>query len=259
MAVRYPGQSIVFGPNRLTANELNRTGEAVERAERSRLGYRNRDSASEHLTWWVWVRNDTGADRHRFETVSLGQPIMDLELDGSVDPILSAIALDTTKAPAILIDEIASGEFGRACGYGCALALVEAGSSSYGTPNASYTLDPAGSGPFRLLAPPSETEQTLVPVLWAGGTRRDIEFTIDTVETRSGGDFDGLRVATVTVYLSSDQGLVGETEVEVVDHSGCLLDESDEALEGRWGWASERYGPGAITLHFSIDGLCCPP
>lgn len=271
MVFRYPGNSILFGPNRLTANELNRTSEQVERAERSRLGLKNRDSEPEYLTWWVWVRNDTGADRKRFECVSLAAPVMDLELDGSVDLILSATLSSPTKTPAILIDEIANGEVGKAVAYGCALALVEAGTTThgYGVPNTSSTLDPADSGPFKLLAPPSASAQTLVPVLWTGGSqaKRGINFIIDSVTTATTGHYTGLKVATVTIETAEDAALIGEV-TEVVDHLKCLFDEANAALVDRRGTAIEEYAisldaglpPGTITpLHFSAKGLCCPP
>jgi hypothetical protein len=267
VAFRYPGQSILFGPNRITANELNRTSEQVERAERSRLGLKNRGSEPEYLTWWVWVRNDTGADRKRFECVSLAAPIMDLELDGSVDMILSAELSDPTKTPAILIDEIADGELGRAVGYGCALALVEAGSGQYAVPNGSSTLDPADSGPFKLIGAADESAQSLVPVLWTGGSqaKRDIEYTIESIEVPSSGHYTGLVVATVTVTESGDASLIGETK-EVVDHAGCVFDLPEGDLIGVHGWGTERYAisldstlpPGTITpLHFSADDRCC--
>lgn len=271
MAFRYPGNSILFGQNRLTANELNRTSEQVERAERSRLGLKNRGSEPEYLTWWVWVKNDTGADRKRFECVSLAAPIMDLELDGSVDMILSATLSDPFGTPAILIDEIADGEVGKAVAYGCALALVEAGTTThgYGVPNTTSTLDPATSGPFKLLASPSATVQKLVPVLWVGGSqaKRGINFVIESVTTAVSGHYTGLKVATVTIETAEDASLIGE-ETFVVDHLGCLFDESNAALVDRAGTAIEEYAisldsglpPGTITpLHFSAKGLCCPP
>ncbi len=265
---RYPRQSITQGPNRLSANELNRSRDTVKRSERTRLGTKDLGSTSEHLTWWVWVRNDTGAARHRFETVSLSNPIMDLETDGSVDLVLSAILSDPDKTPAILIDEIASGELGRAIAYGCALALVDAGDTShkYAKPTTSSTLETAASGPFLLLAPPSVSASTLAPVLWTGqAAKRDIEYEIQSIDTPTSGHYTGLVVATVKVTESTDESLIGET-LEVVDHAKCVFDLDEEDLADVHGWATERYATSldatlpadTITpLHFSADDRCC--
>lgn len=266
MVWRYSGQRA-----RLSANELNRTSAAVQRVERSKLGTKDLGSVREHLTWWCWVKNDTGADRSRFECVSLADPIFDSELDGSVDLLFSAIASDPDKTPAILIDDIADGEFGRAVCYGLAEALVDGSAITYkyAKPTTSNTLEPAKSGPFKLLKAPHASSQKLLPVLWVGtATNVNITYTIDSLDTPSTGPFTGLNVATVTIKGTSPSipELIG-TSAEVVDHAGCLFDETEEALIDRFGWAVEMvylsleagHTTELTDPHWDASGLCCPP
>lgn len=254
---------------RLSANELNRTGLAVERVERSRLGTKDLDSVREHLTWWCWVRNDTGADRKRFECVSLGDPLYDSELDGSVDLLFKAEESDPAKTPAILIDDIADGEYGRAVCYGLAEALVEGGdiTHKYAKPTTSNTLEPSASGPFRLLKAPDASAQKLLPVLWVGAaTGANITFEIQSLDEAVSGPYTGLVIGTVTVRGTSPTipELIGTT-VEVVDHSQCIFDEPEESMIGRRGWAVEMvylsleagHTDELTDPHWDASGLCC--
>lgn len=242
---------------------------AVERVERSRLGTKDLDSVREHLTWWCSVRNDTGADRKRFETVSLGDPLYDSELDGSVDLLFKAEVSDPAKTPAILIDDIADGEYGRAVCYGLAEALVDAGdiTHKFAKPTTSNTLEPAKSGPFRLLKAPDASAQKLLPVLWVGAaTNTSITYTIDSIEVAVSGPYTGLTVATVTIKgtTPSIPELIGTT-VEVVDHSGCIFDLTEERLIGLFGWATERvymsleagHTTELTDPHWDADNRCC--
>lgn len=265
MVWRYPKQRA-----RLSANELNRTSAAVQRVERSQLGTKDLGSVREHLTWWCSVKNNTGADRKRFETVALADPIFPSELDGSVDLLFSAIASDPDKTPAILIDDIADGEFGRAVCYGLAEALVDGGDITfkYAKPTTSNTLEPAKSGPFKLLKAPDASSQKLLPVLWVGAPSgaRDITYTIDSIAVASSGPYTGLTIATVTIQgtTPSIPELIG-TSQEVVDHSGCVFDIAEADLVDVFGWATERvyksleagHTDELTDPHWDADDRCC--
>src|SRR5690606_6233386 len=100
-----------------------------------------------------------------------------------------------------------------------------------------------------------------------------IKFVITSVTTvsNSSSPFNGYRELTVTVtdpncaaaYLYGESVIVHDTDDQ------CLTaDESDEDLEGRYGWAfkgvstdkSSGATEGDLTpCHFVLMGLCCPP
>lgn len=119
--------------------------------------------------------------------------------------------------------------------------------------------------PLREMARP----EWFYPMPGGGGGESEIEFTITSVTTAgSGSPYNGLKVATVDIEGASCNlsSLIG-TSVDVVDHSGCILNEDDAELVGRWGWADKKVflslasgaGPGELTpCHYSIKGLCCP-
>lgn len=107
-------------------------------------------------------------------------------------------------------------------------------------------------------------------ILHAGSVANGkIEYTIDSVITAStNSPHNGKKVATVTIEVATcgRENLIG-TSTEVVDNSGCLFNEENSALVGRYGWAhwavakdtSEGAGPNDRTpCHWSADGLCCP-
>ena len=123
----------------------------------------------EPQTIWVWLRNDSGNDRERYECMSLDDPIFGLDLDGSVDLMFKAIASDPAKTPVILIEPIANGEMGRGIIHGLALAKVGSGAvtATNATPGTNQ-LTP-GSGSIKLLAKPDAAVDTLLPVLLGAG------------------------------------------------------------------------------------------
>lgn len=141
----------------------------------------------------VLVRNDTGADLDRYDCISLGAPLWTLENDGSVDLIFAGEDADPDKPAAILTEPIAhdatNKRFGRAWIYGLAYAAVGPAAA---ITDLTAAPDPAnarlapGSGNVQLLAAPSTTVETLLPVLLgAGGGTQHFLFTL--TGTISGG------------------------------------------------------------------------
>lgn len=69
---------------------------------------------------------------------------------------------------------------------------------------------------------------------------------------------DENKFAAVTVMGAQASSLVGQ-EVTCYDEVGCLLaDEDNSELEGRRGWATDMVSSEMPSMHFVIDGLCCP-
>ena len=149
MVWRYPGQRAG-----LSANELNRTNAAVERVERSRLGLAELTAPEDQQSHWVWIRNDSGADRERFDCMSLGDPIFEMLDDGTVDLLFEGLTAAADKTPAILLEPIADGEMGKAVIHGLALARVGSGSTSErtATPDSEVKLLPVLLGSGSVLA-----------------------------------------------------------------------------------------------------------
>lgn len=81
------------------------------------------------------------------------------------------------------------------------------------------------------------------------------------------GPYTGKQVGTITVKVAScSEGELINTDVEVVDWSGCVFDLPFEDLEGVWVWASkgvaESQDPeaeaGELTpCHWTADDRCC--
>jgi hypothetical protein len=180
MAYRYAGQRA-----RLSAAELNRfnaTANARQLHQRGPMPSNIREDAPQSL--WVWIRNDSGSDRSRFDCMALGDPIFDLNLDGSVDLLFGADTVaDSTDTPAILIDSVADGSFGRAVINGMALAKVKAASSVsdlFAEPDTGSQLAAVSTGSIQLLAAPSTSAATLLPVLVGVGATSSTEILFKT-------------------------------------------------------------------------------
>lgn len=81
------------------------------------------------------------------------------------------------------------------------------------------------------------------------------------------GPYTGKQVATIEVKVAPcDEGTLIDTEVEVVDWSGCVFDLDFEDMEGVWVWASEGVAlsleagaeEGELTpCHWTADDRCC--
>ena len=220
------------------------------------------------LSWPVWVRNDTGRDCWRFETLALGEPVIPLETDGSVDIFFKGLETDGTKRAVILLDDIGQDEFGKGFVSDKALALVSPGDVTLRRAkphDGQYRLIPDSEGELVLLAPPSATEITLLPVLWAatGGGTDSIQGTLTSLTTATTGPYTGLKIAEITVEVAPcARDIIGDT-VEVVDHSGCILDQSEADLMGIWIWAEEgiaidQTDPDTRTpCHWTAANRCC--
>lgn len=107
------------------------------------------------------------------------------------------------------------------------------------------------------------------PIASGGGSQ--IQGPITAVRNAGTGDdlpYTGKKIATMTVEVApcNRASLIG-TSVEVVDHSGCVLDLTNEELIGLWMFASEGIAesneggvdPGTLTpCHWVADDRCCP-
>ena len=124
----------------------------------------------------VLVRNDSGEDLARYDTARLGDPLYELQADGSVDLIFKLLKADAAKPPVVLAEPIADTRFGRVWIYGLAYAFVGPGSASISTAKSDPTnnrLTPDASGSVRLLAPPNASTEKLLPVLVGGSSPLD--------------------------------------------------------------------------------------
>lgn len=123
---------------------------------------------------WVWGKNTTGSDRTRFDCMSLGSLVFNLETNAQQDLVFELAVADANKPPAILLEPIANGQYGRVCISGVCFAKVATAASTtllYGTPSASgHNLSAGASGPAKLLAAPSASAETLRPVLIPSNT-----------------------------------------------------------------------------------------
>ncbi|MCA9132941.1 MAG: hypothetical protein KDA45_07290, partial [Planctomycetales bacterium] len=154
MTYRYAGQR-----PRLSAAELNRQNETADRAAFDRRGLLERVIPDDQQSHWVWLRNDSGEDRLRFDCMALGEPLFDLTDDGTVDLLFSADTADADKTPVILLEPIADGDLGKGVIQGLAIARVGPGdtSSRLASPDGdNHWLSP-GEGPVKLLAAPTES------------------------------------------------------------------------------------------------------
>jgi hypothetical protein len=116
----------------------------------------------------------------------------------------------------------------------------------------------------------AEIDWPTLPRIFGGGGGAKIQYVIDSLRTASSGadlPYFGLKIATVTVQVApcEQPELIG-TQVDVVDHSGCVFDLDGADLEGVWGWASQGIAlsrdagaeEGALTpCHWAADDRCC--
>ena len=98
-----------------------------------------------------------------------------------------------------------------------------------------------------------------------GGTRK-IQGILIALEVGT-GPYTGKQVATITIKVApcADGSLI-DTDVDVVDWSGCVFDLDFADLDGVWVWASEGVAlsldpgadPGELTpCHWTADDRCC--
>lgn len=96
-----------------------------------------------------------------------------------------------------------------------------------------------------------------------------IEYTIDSLTTKSSGPYIGLIAATVTIrgVICGKGASLINTSAEVIDHSGCIFDEED--MTGYTGWAATNMEylsldpaaeEGELTpCHNAAINRCCGP
>lgn len=111
------------------------------------------------------VKNTSGSDRSAFECMSIDGLSYDLETTGESDVLFKLITADPAKAPAVLIEPIASGAIGRAVLDGLAIAKVGGGSGLTGTPDATNHRIAPGAGKIKLLSSPHASDVRLLPVI----------------------------------------------------------------------------------------------
>ena len=118
---------------------------------------------------WVFVKNTSGADRDRYDCMSLGDLVFNVETNAQQDVIFEAKTAASDKTAIILLESIANNRIGRAAIFGPTLAKVAVASSTSlmaAEPNASgHNLTASASGSIRLLASPSTSVVTLRPVI----------------------------------------------------------------------------------------------
>jgi hypothetical protein len=231
MAYRYAGQRA-----RLSAAELNRfnaTANARQLHQRGPMPSNIREDAPQSL--WVWVRNDSGSDRSRFDCMALGDPIFDLNMDGSVDLLFGADTVaDSTDTPAILIDSVADGSFGRAVINGMALAKVKAASSVsdlFAEPDTGSQLAAVSSGSIQLLAAPSTSAATLLPVLVGVG---------------------GLAGSSTAVFLSHSSGIAARSGA-TLGSASCVMYSVSGGTRATTGNSFTVYNDFTTAIAGSVD------
>lgn len=92
-----------------------------------------------------------------------------------------------------------------------------------------------------------------------------VEYTIDSLTTKSSGPYIGLVAATVTIrgVICGQGASLIDTPAEVIDHSGCIFDEAD--MTGYTGWAATNMeynsldGSGLTPCHNAAINRCCGP
>lgn len=117
----------------------------------------------------VRVKNVSGSDRDRFDCMSLGDTVIELETNAQQDLWFEADTADPDETPVILQEPIADGLVGVGRIFGVTLAKIATASATSlrsATPNASnHNLDAGVSGPIGILSSPSASAASLRPVL----------------------------------------------------------------------------------------------
>jgi len=97
-----------------------------------------------------------------------------------------------------------------------------------------------------------------------------IEYTIDSLDDKISGPYTGLIAATATVrgVICGRGAALINTQVEVIDHSGCIFDVAGEMV-GYTGWAVSNMeywsldytdAEGDMTpCHYAAFNRCCAP
>lgn len=122
----------------------------------------------------VMVKNTSGADRLRWDCVALDTTLRyALGSNGVESVIFNAITADPNKPAAILQEPIANNKLGRALIFGYTLARCQSGTATLtaARPANTANLQPIAGGSVRLLAAPSPSAASLIPVLIGFGGR----------------------------------------------------------------------------------------
>lgn len=247
---RYPGQKV-----NLAAAEVNRWNVTANAYYLSRLGLEEGKLPDDPYAWWVWVRNDSGLDRERFDCMSLGEPLYEMKEDGTVDLLFEGFTADPDpdKTAVILLEPIAADAYGKGVIHGLALAWVGPGTGLWAQPNPEeHNLTP-GAGNIKLLATPSETEVKLLPVLLGGGGLETKFFTL--LEDMPSGhdvfawavleDWEGNELQVAKLYNWSSFGL----NLGIIDGAQAGYWGTAEFQQGKW-----RFEQGPCILTCNTEG-----
>lgn len=215
MKKRFKGE-----PQRFTAAEVNRWNQ--DAAQRRRGEFKQlpdpRFEPVDPSSRVAIVKNTSGSDRDAFDCMAIDGLEWDLETDGTSGVIFELVTADPDKAPAILLEPIENGAWGRAIVDGLALANIATADNvdqRFATPDATgHNLDPADSGSIKLLTAPSTTAETLLPVILNAGSGGGGVFKIGVYTLTANM---GATSATADITVDDD---TDETGVTVYDRAG---------------------------------------
>ena len=221
----------------------------------------------------IYVRNDSGEEI---------PPFACLQTNGAVDAggqnyikVVKPVD-DTGTAGRYLFNSIAPIEIG---GYGVAYAgplvrMLTDGSAitcgdSWQPDVGQWSVTTGGSLFTAAGADDIDTNVMRAFIGSSGAQGAIIEYTIDSLTTKSSGPYIGLTAATVTIrgVICGQGASLIDTSAEVIDHSGCIFDEED--MTGYTGWAATNMeylslDPGAeegelTPCHNAAINRCCGP
>ncbi len=165
----------------LSAREINRLNAAV-RSINKLGGTFDPQRQPNQFSWYVLVRNDSGFDRSRFDTMAIRSMVWPLDDDGSSDVVFAAIDTDSAEnVPIVLVEDIAVDQVGWACAHGVCLANVKGTNTNHRTGAPNYLtneIDSSFSGAIKLLSPPASKSTQLIPVILGAHTFAKYSFTL---------------------------------------------------------------------------------
>jgi hypothetical protein len=167
----------------------------------------------------VYVKNNSGSDRLRWDCMTLGNTTETIGNDGNELIVFAATTASSDGTPVILQEPIAAGLLGVGRIFGQTLAKLATASDAghlNGTPNASgHNLTPGADGPIKILSAPSTGGASVRPVLLGAAARNEI-----LIKTPGGGiaaatGTGPYTFGSATCTVVSDAGVVGSETVTV--------------------------------------------
>jgi hypothetical protein len=227
------------------------------------------------------LKNSSGAMRRKGEILKIGGKVIDditdehIWLDGV--EVTDDCRFGILKEPAES-DEVVTAQVSGVC---IALVNVTDEEHQFAKPvEDEYVLESDGSGPLEILYAPEGTGELECVVKFSGevGGTHIVVFSIDsyTAETAAEEGYPGEQGVAICTprYLTCGGSIPGKDDydqISVYDPMGCLFNEEEEDLVGRWGYAAwmkptdeeaERIGEidygGKGACRWVALGLCCP-